>query len=125
MGKSKNGMLDTIIKNHNKDKKQAPNAYFKTEKSSQLEHRKFSTDAMFTTKRNLVSQLPKKSYIDDIFTTGKKHQVGPSTYKNLHSDHKTVDQRQMHGVFPNGLNKSTVPQHVMIDSSKAHATTRP
>ena len=55
MGKSKNGMLDTILKNHMKDKKQAPNHYFKTEKGSQLDIKKFSTEHMFSTKKSLVS----------------------------------------------------------------------
>ena len=55
MGKTKRGMLDEILRSHAKDKKQAPNVYFKTEKGHQLEHRKFSTDQMFTTKKNLVS----------------------------------------------------------------------
>ena len=93
MGKSKNGMLDTILKQHAKDKLQAPNVYFKTEKGNQLEMRKFSTDHMFSTKKNLVSQLPKKSYVDEIQIAGKKHQIGPSTYKNLDSTHRVADQR--------------------------------
>jgi hypothetical protein len=80
---------------------------------------------MFSTKKNLVSQLPKKTYVDEIKEAGKKHQVGPLTYKNTDSQHHVVIQKDLHGSFPNGMIKSNVPQHSMIDASKAHAATRP
>ena len=68
----------------------APNTYFKTEKGKQLDENKMSASSLYMTKKHQLSNMPKSSYIDAIFKTGKKFQVGPATYKSVDPQHEKV-----------------------------------
>ena len=106
-------------------KQLAPNAYFKTEKGKQLDENKMSTASLFLTKKYTISTLPKRSYIDEIFRENKKHQVGPTTYKNLDSKDHRVCKENRTGAFVKGLIKSNTQQGQFIDAARAEAQSRP
>lgn len=80
---------------------------------------------MFNTKRHVISQLEKQTYVDKILKDGKKHQVGPLTYKNIDPTFERVDQRNNTGKFHGGILKSNIDQTVFINACRAAASERP
>lgn len=56
---------------------------------------------------------------------GKKHQVGPLTYKNVDPTMERVDQRNNAGKFHGGILKSGQDQTCFINACRAAASERP
>lgn len=57
--------MDKYVFQHKKDEKLAPNHYFKTGKKDELiDYKKLDTSIMFSSKKNLISTLPKMTLID-------------------------------------------------------------
>ena len=117
-------LWDDLMKQEKKDKKQAPNAYFKSEKKSDL----LRTDRMvqsliMSEKRTFgrISKSPKISQIDELMKVEKK-KIGPNHYKNTAAGVK-MGQDQT-GQY-RGLSKTTTDQLMLVQHQKATALDKP
>jgi hypothetical protein len=56
-----------MVHQHKKDEKLAPSHYFKTaNKEEVIDYKKYNTSAMYTSKKHLISPMPKMTLIDII-----------------------------------------------------------
>ena len=63
--KQPSNYFDWLIHQHKKDEKLSPNHYFKTNNNEELiDYKKYSTSDMFTSKKHLISVMPKLTLID-------------------------------------------------------------
>lgn len=77
---------------------------------------------MFSTKKHLISPMPKLTLIDIIQKQEKKKGLGPGTYQNVEKGKILIEDKT--GKY-NGLAKSNIEQLLFIQDSRIRSLERP
>ena len=125
-GKDRNTSVDQHMKRELKDGKLAPSLYFQTGAKG-LQGEQILPSSMFSTKRHLVSKLPKEGldFISNIQKAEKKKQLGPAAYKveNIRAA-QALTQDDLNGNY-RGLAKCATEQMLMHSDAQAHGMDTP
>ena len=110
--KQPQSFIDKHVFQNKKDEKLAPNQYFKTAKKDEMiDYKKLNTSTMFSSKKHLISPMPKLTLIDIIQKQEKKKGLGPGTYLNVEKGKILIEDKT--GKY-NGLAKSNIEQLLFI-----------